>query len=101
MLQSDLPYQLDQDLKTHGQTTLNGVIGPDTKRFGAHYRIVPEADGSHRLVAFNFQESIQNGSGNVTIWEFDDSFNTISKTQHTMPVSMFSKMVQYVYKSTT
>lgn len=85
MLQSDLPYQLDHDLKTHGQTKLNGAIDTDKQRFGAHYRIITEADGSRRLIGFNFQEQAQ--SGDVTIWEFDDSFNSISKIKHTMPVS--------------
>lgn len=89
LYESDLPYQLDNDLKTIGTTTLNGAIDTDKQRFGAHYRIVTEADGSRRLIGFNFQEQSLAQSGVVTMWEFDDQFNSISKTQHTMPGGTF------------
>ena len=52
VLQSDLPYESDNDLKTNGITTLDGAIAIDKLRLGGHYHIVTEADGSRRLVAF-------------------------------------------------
>ena len=85
MLQSDLPYQLDNDLKTVGRTNLDGAIDTDKQRFGAHSRTVTQAAGSRRLVGFNFTEGAQGGT--VHFWEFDDKFSSISKTQHKLPVS--------------
>ena len=85
LLQSDLPYQLDGDLKTIGTTTINKAIDTEKQRFGAHYRTVTEADGSRRLVAFNFEE--QSKDGFVHFFEFDEGFNRVSKVQHKLPVS--------------
>ena len=85
MLQRDLPYQLDHNLKTLGTTNIDGAIDTDKQYFGAHYRAISEADGSKRLVGFNFTEEAQDGV--VHFWEFDDQFHKISKVQHKMPVS--------------
>lgn len=40
LVQRDLPYQLDNDLKTIGTTNLNGAVDTDKQYFGAHYRAV-------------------------------------------------------------
>lgn len=85
LLQRDLPYQLDNDLKTRGTTTLGNAIDTEKQFFGAHYRSVTEPDGSHRLVGFNFTEEAQNGV--VNFWEFDDKFKRLSKEQVKLPVS--------------
>lgn len=84
-LQRDLPYQLDNDLKTRGTTTLGNAIDTEKQFFGAHYRTVTEPDGSHRLVGFNFSEEAQGGV--VNFWEFDDKFKRLSKEQVKLPVS--------------
>lgn len=88
LLQRDLPYQLDNDLKTLGTTTLDGAIDTDKQFFGAHYRAVTEADGSQRLVGFNFAEEAQGGV--VHFWEFDENFNRLTKEQVKLPVSAFA-----------
>lgn len=85
LLQRDLPYQLDNDLKTVGTTNLSNAIDTEKQYFGAHYRSVTEPDGSHRLVGFNFTEEAQ--SGVVNFWEFDDKFKRLSKEQVKLPVS--------------
>ena len=84
LLQRDLPYQLDSDLKTMGTTTLSNAIDTDKQFFGAHYRTVTDSDGSRRLVGFNFTEEAQGGV--VHFWEFDDKFNRLSKAQVKLPV---------------
>lgn len=85
LLQRDLPYQLDNDLKTVGTTNLSDAIDTEKQYFGAHYRSVTEPDGSHRLIGFNFTEEAQNGV--VNFWEFDDKFKRLSKEQVKLPVS--------------
>lgn len=89
MLQRDLPYQLDNNLKTLGKTTLGGAVDTEKQFFGAHFRITTEPDESRRLVGFNFLEETTLGGGNgiVHFWEFDESFKQLHKTQHKMPVS--------------
>lgn len=85
LLQRDLPYQLDNDLKTVGTTTLGNAIDTEKQFFGAHYRSVTESDGSHRLIGFNFTEEAQGGV--VNFWEFDDNFKRLSKEEVKLPVS--------------
>lgn len=90
LLQRDLPYQLDNDLKTLGKTTLGGAVDTEKQFFGAHYRVVSEPDASKRLIGFNFVEetTLSGGNGVVHFWEFDESFKRLHKTQHKMPVSL-------------
>lgn len=90
-MQRDLPYQLDNDLKTQGKTTLGGAVDTEKQYFGAHYRVTTEPDNSQRLVGFNFLEDVSLGGSNgvVHFWEFDEKFKQLHKIQHTMPVSMF------------
>ncbi len=89
-MQRDLPYELDNDLRTLGKTTLGGAVDTEKQFFGAHYRIVSEPDASKRLIGFNFVEetTLSGGNGVVHFWEFDESFNRLHKTQHKMPVSL-------------
>lgn len=84
LLQRDLPYQLDNDLKTVGTTNLSDAIDTEKQYFGAHYRSVTESDGSRRLVGFNFTEEAQDGV--VNFWEFDDKFKRLSKEIVKLPV---------------
>lgn len=67
--ETDLPHELHDSLRTVGRTEMN--IWDDKDNVAAHYRIVAEADGSKRLVAF-----APTGSGNPTefrIVEFDEA----------------------------
>lgn len=88
LLQRDLPYALDHDLKTLGKTNLGGAVDTEKQFFGAHFRVVSEPDESKRLVGFNFVEETTLGGGNgvVHFWEFDEAFKRLHKTQHKMPV---------------
>ena len=85
-----MPYQLDNDLKTLGKTTLGGAVDTEKQFFGAHYRVVLEPDASKRLIGFNFVEetTLSGGNGVVHFWEFDEVFKRLHKTQHKMPVCL-------------
>lgn len=84
-VQRDLPYELTSALETVGQTDFNGTIDSEKKFFGAHYRIMKEADGSDRLIGFNFAE--QANSALVNVWEYDADFNMLHKTTREIKVS--------------
>ncbi|DBB06748.1 hypothetical protein WJX82_009214 [Trebouxia sp. C0006] len=91
LYERDLPYELDNDLKTLGKTTLGGAVDTEKQFFGAHYRVVSEPDASKRLIGFNFVEetTLSGGNGVVHFWEFDESFKRLHKTQHKMPGGTF------------
>lgn len=83
-MQRDLPYEMTADLRTVGQTDLDGSIDTEKKFFGAHYRIKPESDGARRLIGFNFSEAGSDAS--LCFWEYDEDFKQIEKTVCKIPV---------------
>lgn len=80
LYERDMPYELESpDLKTLGTTDADGALKDTDPYFGAHYRITTDADGKRTLIGFSSSEV---GSQNrLTVWEFDEDFNRLTRTQ--------------------
>ena len=86
LYERDLPYELkDVDLKTSGTTDLDGAI--DSPYFSAHNRILTEADGSKRLVAFSSSEAMLDNE--LIVWEFDEDGRQVQKVEVRLPGAAF------------
>lgn len=87
LYERDLPYVLSNDLETLGQTDISGTVDTEKKFFGAHFRIMHEADGTQRLIAFNFSEGPT--SAKLCVWEYDDKWNMLHKTARDIKGAQF------------
>lgn len=75
-LQRDLPYELSTpELLTKGQTV---GVPSEAKYFGAHYRIMQQADGQRRLVAFNAAERGQDNQ--LNLYEYDEGMHLLHRS---------------------
>eukprot|EP00775_Hariotina_reticulata_P008099 gene8099-8292_t len=78
--ENGLPYALDpRTLETLGETDLDGQI--DTAAFGAHYRIMLEADGSRRWVTFAFTPGL---FCTLSFKEFDEGGQLLGRQSYLM-----------------
>ncbi|KAK9808604.1 hypothetical protein WJX72_000386 [[Myrmecia] bisecta] len=87
LYERDLPYELDEQLRTLGQTDLGGSIKSACRQWGAHYRVETRADGAQRLIGFNATETPQ--GNRVNFWEYDETFKCLHSTPYLLENGQF------------
>lgn len=85
LYERDLPYEVSGPaLRTLGQTV---SVPSEAPYFGAHYRVLQEADGSRRLVAFNAAE--RGADNRVNVFEYDEAMRLLHRTEVDLPDAAF------------
>eukprot|EP00884_Botryococcus_braunii_P006857 jgi/Botrbrau1/16172/Bobra.0272s0007.1 len=87
LYERDLPYALDNSLRTLGQTDLEGTVDTPKAFFGAHYRVERGSGSPGRLVAFNFSE--EPTSALLHFFEYDEDFKLLHKSRWDLPGAQF------------